>query len=195
MLSVVDNAGGTPQSVALAGTGMDFTLAISPGTATLTAGQSVTVNVVVSPVGGLNQAVTLGCTGAPAAAACSVSPANLTLNGSGASTASVSLTTSARSLLPISFRSPRPPALPLMLIAVFIVMAMMVWKTRASRRLIQCFGFSVLVVLLTGGCAGVVAKNPSPSPGGGTPAGNYALNITATLSGIAHSATFTLNVQ
>jgi Abnormal spindle-like microcephaly-assoc'd, ASPM-SPD-2-Hydin/Right handed beta helix region len=195
MLSVVDNAGGTPQSVALAGTGMDFTLAISPGTATLTAGQSVTVNVVVSPVGGLNQAVTLGCTGAPAAAACSVSPANLTLNGSGASTASVSLTTSARSLLPISFRSPRPPALPLMLIAVFIVMAMMVWKTRASRRLIQCFGFSVLVVLFTGGCAGVVAKNPSPSPGGGTPAGNYALNITATLSGIAHSATFTLNVQ
>src|SRR5439155_438962 len=52
-LSVADNASGTPQVVSLTGTGMDFSLVVSPSGSTIAAGQSTTLDLKVMPLGGL----------------------------------------------------------------------------------------------------------------------------------------------
>jgi hypothetical protein len=76
-LTVTDNAAGSPQSAALMGTTSDLSLSAAPGSstsATLTAGQTATFNLQISPVNGFSGTVTLTCTGAPANATCSSTP-------------------------------------------------------------------------------------------------------------------------
>ena len=196
-LSVADNAGGTPQTVGLTGTGTDFSMSVTPSMATINAGQSVTLNVVITPVGGLSQAVSLACSGAPAAASCSIPNSIVPLNGTGPSSTSVLITTGARSFAPIPFQRTQPP---MFLLVVVILFAFLVTKYRiasSAPRFAQCFGFVLLVVFITGGCAGLVTQSSHPSApsGGGTPAGNYTITLTGTLLGRTHSTTLTLNVQ
>ena len=67
-LSFSDNAPGSPQSVALSGTGEDFTVAPPSGsstTATVTAGQSANYTLSVGGEGGLTGSIAFTCTGAP----------------------------------------------------------------------------------------------------------------------------------
>ena len=92
-LTVTDNAGGSPQSVSLSGTGQDFSMAASgSSTATVSPGQTASYSIAVSPVGGFNQTVTLSCSGAPAGSTCAV-PASVALNGSTAAMVTVTVTT------------------------------------------------------------------------------------------------------
>jgi photosystem II stability/assembly factor-like uncharacterized protein len=109
-LNVTDDAAGSPQTSAVAGTGEDFALGTASGasdSATVTAGKNATYNLSVSPEGGFNQAVSLSCGGAPLKSTCSVSPASITLDGTNSATAQVTVTTTASSLvLP---RDPLPP--------------------------------------------------------------------------------------
>lgn len=196
-LSVADNAGGTPQTVTLAGTGMDFSLATSPSSATVSAGQSATVNVVVMPVGGLSQPVSVACTGAPAGANCTVASPTVILNGTSQSSTTVNITTSANSLLPSNIRELDVP-LPTFVIAatlfVFMLMVALLRMSTSSRRLVQCFAFMSLAALFTNGCAGLV-KNSFLPRSGGTPSGSYVITITGTVSGVTHSSGFMLTVQ
>ncbi len=87
--------GGSPASLvlALSGTGSDFSLAATPGSNSINSGQSATYTLSVSPVGGFNQAVSLTCAGAPAGSNCSISPSSVTLSGSSAVNATVTVTT------------------------------------------------------------------------------------------------------
>ncbi len=71
----------------------DFLLSGSPASRTITAGQMTTYTVSVSPTGGFTGSAMLSCSGAPAAATCSVSPASVTLSGPSAATATVTVTT------------------------------------------------------------------------------------------------------
>jgi sugar lactone lactonase YvrE len=65
----------------------DFTVAVSPGSATLAAGLSSTHTVTITALNGLNSYVMLGCSGLPAGASCSFSPRGLV---SGTSTLTLS---------------------------------------------------------------------------------------------------------
>lgn len=97
-LTVSDNAPGSPQTVALSGTGQDFSLAPKgPATATVAPGQTATYTVVVTPGGGFNQTVDLSCTGAPAESTCTVS-SSVTLDGVNPSMATVSVITTASAM-------------------------------------------------------------------------------------------------
>ena len=65
-LSIADNAAQSPQTVALSGTGQDFTVAPPSGsttTATVSPGQPATYTLSVEGEGGFNQAVSFTCTG------------------------------------------------------------------------------------------------------------------------------------
>jgi subtilisin family serine protease len=96
------------------GTGSpDFTVAAAPATATVSAGGSAIYTVTASPANGFSQTVTWNCTGAPLGAACSVSPATVTLDGAHLATATVTLMTMARAWSP-PLPSPQswPPILP-----------------------------------------------------------------------------------
>ena len=94
VLSINDNAAGTPQSVSLSGTGVDFSVGVTPASANVRHGQSVSFSVVVNPSGGaFNSAVTLSCSGLATASTCSFSPSAVT-PGSGGANSVLRLTTS-----------------------------------------------------------------------------------------------------
>ncbi len=99
--------------VSLVGTGIaDFALGVASGSsssATVSPGGEASYTLVVSPLGGFNQTVTLSCSGAPSLSTCSVNPASLTLNGSSAENATVTVTTAAPTLAPPRVPNPKFP--------------------------------------------------------------------------------------
>src|SRR5213080_4551607 len=74
----------------------DYSVSATPSTTTITAGQQASFTVSAAPLNGSKQTVTWDCMGAPQAATCTVSPSSVTLNGSSQATATVTLTTTAR---------------------------------------------------------------------------------------------------
>lgn len=87
--SLTGGGGGTP----------DYAVSVSPVSQTIAAGQTATYTLSAAPDNGFNQTVTWSCTGAPAAATCSVSPSTLTLDGIHTARVTVTLTTTARSMV------------------------------------------------------------------------------------------------
>jgi len=207
-LSVTDNATGSPQTVSLTGTGSstaaDFSLSVSPTSGTITAGQSATFTLSVTPSGGFNQTVSLSCGGAPQAGTCAISPGAVTPNGSSASTATISLTTTARGMVVPGQWPPwiSPPlgdqmelTKILWLIAALALLATIVVGRRRQVRL--TLGLAMLMVVLGAGCTGVVKS--TTTSGAGTPVGTYTLTLTGTSgtgsSALAHSVTVNLTVN
>jgi Beta-propeller repeat/Abnormal spindle-like microcephaly-assoc'd, ASPM-SPD-2-Hydin len=197
-LTITDNGVGSPHTVPLSGTGTRaaFTISAAPSAATITAGQSTTFTVTVTPGGLTGGPVTLSCSGAPSAASCSL-PASVTLNGI-AATATATITTTARSIM-----SPGPaprnvsPRISLRIgwqwLLLLVTLAMLVRPGRWP-----CVTFSaamVLVVLLAFGCG---SGNGGTGGGGssGTPAGTYLLTFTGTASpGVTNNTSVTLTVN
>jgi hypothetical protein len=209
-LVLTDNGSGSPQTVPLSGTGLDFTLAPPSGSstsATISPGQSATYNI---SLGGSGGTVSFSCVGAPSQSTCTVSPTSVTLGGS-ATPITVSVSTTAASLGPT--RSRPFPLIPpnflrftrfLMLLALSLSF---LWT--AARRLrhgvkswrhalVPLMGGMLLMLALAacggggGGGGGGGPTNP------GTPAGTYSLTVTATMpvgsSTITHTITLSLNV-
>jgi hypothetical protein len=96
-LTINDNSlAGSPQTVSLSGTGIDFSLSASPSSVTVSAGQTAHYTVTVSPLGGsFDSAVSLSCSGLPTLSACSFNPAAPT-PGASSVTSTVNLTTTSR---------------------------------------------------------------------------------------------------
>ena len=99
LISITDNAQGSSQQVALSGMGADFSLSASPSSVNVTAGQTATYTLSLTPVDGFNQSVSLSCSGAPSAATCTVTPSAVTPDGTNNGTATVRVTTTARSIV------------------------------------------------------------------------------------------------
>jgi hypothetical protein len=82
-LTLSDNATGSPQSIALSGTGVQpLTLGAGSGgstSATVPSGQPATYNLSLSSSSGFSGTATLTCTGAPQYATCYIVPSTLTL--------------------------------------------------------------------------------------------------------------------
>jgi hypothetical protein len=77
--------------------GEDFTLAASPASVTVTSGQAANYTLTVSGINGFAQKVDFSCSGAPAHSTCTVSPSDVTLSGSGVTTAMVTVATTGAS--------------------------------------------------------------------------------------------------
>src|SRR5258707_7058953 len=92
----------------------DFNISAAPSAVSIAAGQSASYSASVTPVGGFKGTVTLSCGGAPVATTCSISPTQVTLDGSNPAMASVTLTTTAHSSFPPPIAPQRlAPPLPL----------------------------------------------------------------------------------
>jgi hypothetical protein len=211
-LTITDNAPDSPQSVALTGSGPDFTLAPasgSPSTASVSPGQSAMYTLSVGGEGGLNQTATFTYTGAPSEATCTVSPNPVTA-GSSATNVTVTVTTTAPSVGAPRSR-PVPPVPPLSpglrgLLILALVLAATLWaitrrnQTGASRRrlAILLLAAVLLLTLALAGCGGGGGGGGRTS-NPGTPAGAYTLTVTGTSgsgsSTLSHSVTLTLNVN
>ncbi len=193
----------------------DFSLAASPSLATVTAGQSATYTVTLTPVNGFNQAVSLSCSsGLPAAASCSFSPQSVTLNGSSTATASLTVTTTAHSkglVAPVRDRRNPPSQHPggeltreLLLAALLLSLVLAIWL-RGPKRVWLTLGALALLALLLAGCNlgyyGFTGSNPAPT---GSPSGVYTITISGSFSpsqsssgqtGTSRSTTVNLAVQ
>ncbi len=168
----------------------DFTLQISPGSASLYTGVAAKFKVIVSARNGFNQNVTLACAGVPAATTCLFKPASIA-GGNGEST--LILQTSPPH--PIAAMHP-PSGFPWQPMAAG-ALASLAWlvfprRLRAPRAfLIMLFG--LLLAATLGACGG-----PGPA-GGGTPPGVYNVAVTGTASQmdatLSHSVPIALTVK
>jgi len=193
-LIISDNNGASlQQSVTLTGSGTasgtpDFTVSVSPASATVTAGASANFTVTVTSITGFNSAVSVACTGAPSASACTLTPTSVTPAANATATINGTITTTVRTLAPPPHFFRAPPRFPVWLwgFLSFTLAILAAWAaTRRTRKL--AFGFAVLSLLALTGCSG--------PRHGGTPAGPYTVTVSATSGSLTHPTNFTLNVN
>ena len=189
---------GGPYTVDHLGTGTDYSLSVaegSSGTATVAAGGTATYNVVLSP-DLFEGPVSLSCNGAPTRSNCTVSPTSVNLDGTNDGTATVTVTTTARSMLPPPGTVPSPPwwlwALMLGLLVGFVLLTE---QKVLPRRIGIGFATAVLFGLLWTGCGGDGAVPPPPGGSTGTPAGTYSLTVSATSGEAVRTLPLTLTVN
>jgi len=215
-LTITDNSNGVAgsmQSVALSGTGQDFSFTVpsgSPTSATVSPGSTATYTLSVGGEAGFNQSVSFVCSGAPSQATCTVSPNQVTA-GSSATNITVSVTTTAPSLS-VPRSRPLPPALPLLpglkgLTMLALILALMAWAIGRRNPLGASRWRSTMIPLASGLLVALALAGCGGGGGGGggggqqnpgTPAGTYTLTVTGTAgsgsSALSHSVTLTLTV-
>ncbi|MGA2754556.1 MAG: kelch repeat-containing protein [Terracidiphilus sp.] len=183
----VGSSESAPLSQVVTGTAAapDFSVAATPASLTLTAGQSGTTGVSVTPLNGFNSAVSFSCSGLPSGASCAFSPATVTPSGGAAST-TLKVTTSATTTAALH-RNSRPlfPAATLAL-----VLCCVGWKKRRRVQMILLLAVSVFGLSLLASCSAVPAGPPIiPAPVTST------VTVTATAGSIQHTASFSLTVN
>jgi hypothetical protein len=195
-LTLTDNGSGSPQVVLLTGTGFaqspDFTLAATPSSATVSAGQAAVLHLTISPLTGFSQQVALSCSGLPRGASCSFSPNPVTVAASPA-TVTVTVNTAVRAFaaptgtkfdLPVVLRNfARPLWLSLILVLTLTMLA------RLRRR--PVLALLGLAALLAAGCG----SGGSTGVPAGTPAGTSQFSVIATSGLLTHSTVITLQVN
>ena len=194
-LSISDNASGTPQTVALSGTGSDFKLSASPPSATVHQGGSTSYTLTVTPLSGFTGTVSLACNGAPGDGSCNLSlpSATFTANSSPVSV-TVNVGTTAPGAAPGRPRTtppgrPRtvPVLLGLLLAALLALRLARGWRWRAA----TLAAAALLIAVLAASCGNTVKTRPAS----GTPFGTYTLTLTGSSSNLGHSTSVTLIVN
>jgi len=189
VVEAVDSNGNSPASTqasatTASGTAADFTFGTSPAALTITAGSSGTETATVTPVNGFatTSTVTFACSGLPAGASCSFSPATVNAAGNIVSSLTVATTTSTAAL----------HGKPNLFFPGSVLAAALCFFGWRRRRVMQLM---ILAVSLCGlaalaGCGGssnLVGKTSAPT--------TSTITVTATSGSLQHSATFTLTVQ
>lgn len=108
-------------------TPQDFTLSASPATSTINAGQSATYFVTLTPSGGFNQPVSLGCGGLPAASRCVIASNPVALVGTNPATVTVVVETTARSAAPIAIPQRIRPLIPVVAVGLAYLLLWVAW--------------------------------------------------------------------
>lgn len=184
-LTITHSANNSPQTIPLTGSGWDFNLSV-PTTMSVNQGASGNVTVTVTPLGGFNSAVSLACSGTPALATCTISPASVTpADGVTPVTATLSVTTTA-------FVSPQPLRTPLTslrqvlsLLSAFVMFLALLYAARLRTPVAMATIGFILIVLA--GCGGSTHDK--------TPKGTSNLTVTATSGSITKTATVALTVN
>ncbi|MFO1292348.1 MAG: VCBS repeat-containing protein [Rubrivivax sp.] len=181
----------------------DFALAASSAGATVAAGQSAVTTLTLTPSGGFSGAVSFACSGLPAGTSCTFAPAGVNL-GAAAGTTTLTIATSARTSAAASSSAVALAAagLPAALLALAAAAPWGLRRQRGagawSRQAAVALAALALAALLLGcggGGGGDAGGGVSPPPSGGTPAGNYAVQVSASGGGVAHAVTFNLAVN
>jgi hypothetical protein len=201
-ISIVDDvAGQPPQSLVASLSGStstvpDFSVTTTTPAVTVSAGQSATVTLQVTPVNSFTQPINLVCNGLPPGASCAITPNPVVPTGSTSTAVTVTIHTAVRNLVPPSFRIKIPPFQRLYRtgpwlawLAIFFLIAVLAQSRR--RPGFAGIGFVVLLVCMAAGCGG---GNSTGVPAG-TQAGTYTVTIAATSGSLTHNTTLTLVVK
>jgi hypothetical protein len=184
---------GFTQTITTAG----YSLSAAPATLTITDGGSGQTTFTVTPVGGFKSQITFACSGLPAHATCTFSPASLTPDGT--NSAVTSTLTIATSVKAASALSPQLPGShpdryreKLLALILFGLPGLMLARRRVAKRwgagcLIIVCGFLLgLATIAMQGCGGTNTN---------TPRGTDTITVTASSGGATQTASVTLTVQ
>jgi FG-GAP-like repeat/Abnormal spindle-like microcephaly-assoc'd, ASPM-SPD-2-Hydin len=200
-LSVSDTAPGSPQAVALTGTGLaspDFTISLAPGSSspkTVNAGQSATFTLSLGPSGSFSGVVNLTCGITPAVTpppTCTLSNSSMQISGGTVQSITVTVgTTAPASSGAISKRDLRPgsPLLAWFTMILATACLLLRYRTRLSR--VGPLGI-VLALATMAGCGGGGSSTHTVA---GTPSGTYTAAITAISGNITHTVPLQVVVQ
>jgi uncharacterized protein (TIGR03118 family) len=193
----------TANANSTAGTG-DFSIAASPSTLTISAGQPAAFMVTLSGLNGFNSAVSLSCSGQPLGSTCSFSPASVSPASGGNVTSAMTIMTSSLPYHPAVRMAKNStggifaavfPIPTLGLLGLLIVGKENRRRLRGSKRFHSLTGSLVLLivvgfVLAASGCGGY-----GNGAGNGTQRGMTTVMITGTSGSLSHSTSVTLTVQ
>ena len=201
---------------ALTSTTPDFTVSVSPASITLTAGQSGTTTVSITPVNASSLTapmfVTISCSGLPDQSACTFTPENIEILPNAAAaipstmviatSAGIAATAKAAPQKPLTGRGASPIAWAVLLPGA-LGLAGLAFGARRRRWLLRLslMGLVALVATLgTTACSPLYYYyNHGPPHNLPTPAGTYTLNVTAQssngIAAITHSTTMALTVN
>jgi hypothetical protein len=165
----------------------DFTVSVSPATATITAGQSVAATLTVTPIAGYGGTVSFSCGTLPSLATCTFTPTSVTPSNGAAAGTKLTITTTAPSAA-----TQRAAVRPLAPMAWFSVTFLLFLPGRATKRYRHrvCSVLSALFLMggliSLSGCGGANASTSgSSSPSTttstpGTPTGTQTITVSAT---------------
>jgi hypothetical protein len=193
-LTVTDNAAGSPHTVALTGTGWDFSLAgpaqAPPAITTAAPGK---FNITMTPLGTFNQNVALTCAVTPAAAdaTCTVASPVIAADGVTVQSAAVTVTTTAMMVPPGSV--PTPPVSIRQVVPLILACLLLLLLPRTKRLQVRLgMAGAMLLLVILAGCSGPGAPVTQPIPA--------VLTITGTTSGtppgvVNHQAIVNLTIN
>ncbi|MFZ0823455.1 MAG: SBBP repeat-containing protein, partial [Terriglobales bacterium] len=190
-----NNAGSTSSVLTQTVNAADFTLTSNPTSATVTAGQSGTFTLTVTPQGSFTSPISFSCSGLPALAGCTFKPASVTPNSSTA-TSTLTITTTAQTASLASPYGRRSPLYAMWLVLPAVLLGMVGMAAPNRRKLLSfCLAF-----LLVGGCllqaaCGGGSNGGGGGGGGGTPPGTYTITVTGAAGSTQHTTAVTLTVQ
>ena len=169
----------------------DFTMGITPATASVPVGQPAIFSLVVDPTAGsFPHNVSFSCSKLPALTTCGFNPTQV---GSGSENSAVTFT--------LATTSPIPASRTLILaitFSVFPVAGLVLLQRRMPRSQIRWHGRVVLLAFLAMSslsCGGGLQGNGGGSGSPGTPAGTYTITVTATCGSVEHTAQVSLTVN
>ncbi len=197
-MQIQDDAANSPQSVQITGSGSQYVLLEASGSGqVISAGQAASFTVSLYSLSGLNETVSLGCSGAPPMSTCSLSRSSFSLNGN-PQQFNVTVTTTPRStgaaISPVGW-SPRS-AIPWSRAlawsgAIWAAVCLLFLASGLSRRQVHPYhslhvvlpvAFLVTLALGMLSCGGGGSSGPPP----GTPAGTYTISVTGSSSNPAN---------
>jgi hypothetical protein len=171
-------------SVALVGTGVDFTIAMTPASGILIAGKDLTTPATLLPISGFSAGVTITCTTNAPGSTCIPSQASAVPSTTAGTNISIATISKYTVVGYTGFGR-----------GIFAVLAagsaLLLWRRRG-----MVWHVGLGIMLLGAGCGlmtGCSGKLPDQNTTY-TPAGRYTYTVTATDGFLRRSATFTLNV-
>ena len=194
-----ENQPSTSNAVSIVVAVPDFSVAISPATATITAGQSVAATLTITPVRGYTGTVSFSCGTLPSLATCTFAPSSVTPDNGTAASTKLTITTTAP-----SSATQRAAVRKLASIAWVSIAFLLLLPGRWSKRHRRWMYFVPILVVMCSlislsGCGGSSggsnASGTTNTPG--TPVGTETITVTATDStgNLSHAVTLQVLVQ
>jgi hypothetical protein len=190
-VTITDTATGSPQTVAVSGTGLNSPVIITipsggSNTATSVPGGTAYYGLIITAAPGFTGTVQLGCTVSSPTITCTPVPSSITISGTGTTEVAFAIQTYCKGTTTNSPGSGSVPALPtlprgpggLALLIVTLSLAGASWTFRRNPRAAIAFALVLIVILGGAACSGGPAKGPN----GITPAGTYFITLSATTS-------------
>jgi hypothetical protein len=194
-----------PHSVSLQGHGIvSYSLGAEPAAATASAGDTATYALTVTPLGQVDETVSLNCLSPHASIACSIAPDVVTLSATSVTTTLRVATSGPATASHVSVRRRltrlRPHRLSLVAGTLLLVLLSAVGSRAAGKAGAPTFRAAATLLLLHGAvlvaCGESAEEGPiEPPPGSQTPPGAYTIRVQATSPSVFESATVRLIVR